>query len=462
MIEVLQTLEGLDDNEKEAIILQWVEHENSKVRKWAIGALTRVHGVEVIPIFKSLRAGEAIAGEIEAFINRIAYPSTWDMFSDRERQRVSGVSLLGVEVVTERKTAGNRTLFSEPEIIEQGSVRVLRVFGESHWNEGDVLPLSSGVAKTGSQFLVFPENGEIHLPATKSGPWVFPPGGPWDGEMTMPGGGIRPGTNFATVALWLEKLSADPKPYADEFLDEALKNAPLSLAFWALRSYRQHLRKETLADLKDRAGLATPRNEGGQTSSLRDMMLYDVTMRTIYGNLWKWDRDRITLLEKILAHPLADEEEAWLFYHANGLEYHPSSASATDWKRMARAARNNSSWKENQLDPRHRMSFDFSEWHYIWAESRSNFDATTAVDYLIERWAIPDYGPNSERAFVNLRGNMLGGSLPLKSAEVKRLRTALAKRLIASGNFATYEEAMEQANGIQSMTWEEIINQPIF
>lgn len=446
-------------NQKEATVLKWVEHKNPKVRKWALGALTRVHGVEVIPILKSLEAGETITAEMKAFINGIGTLLSWDISSDRERQRIPLMSLIGVEVLTEEKTEGQHTLFSQPQVTDPGTVKVLRLFAGSDFKEGEVLPVTSSRGKPGMKFLVSPRNGKIRLPSPVSEkPWNFPPEGQWDGELTLVGGTHRPVIHLKPLEPWLKRLSRQPTPYADEFLDEALRSAPFSVALWALQSHREYVRPETLSMLKEKSGLPAPGKN--DTSSLRNMFLYDMAMRIIYRKLWEWDSDRITLIENILAHPLADKKEAWLLFKANALEYHPSSATSTDWMRLAKAARNNQSWKEVEMDPLHRRMFEHIVWHYTWTESRSKFDASTSIDYLMGRWAIPDRGKPSESAFTNTRGSMLSRSLPLTPGEVERLRTALAQRLRSSGEPVTSEEILGRVRQIQSLTWDEITNQP--
>jgi len=251
MMQVLKNLEDLDDNEKETAVLELVEHENRRVRKWALAALVRVHGVEVIPILKSLETSGTINAERKDFINGIGTPLSWGMFTNRERQRIPSIPLIGVEVLTEEKTEGRRTLFSKPEVIEPRTVKVLRVFVGSDFKEGDVLPVTSGHGKPGTKLLISPRNGEIHLPSHGSWrPWIFPPEGLWDGEFTLLSGARRPEVSLKPLLPWLEKLSRQPSPYADEFLDEALSSAPLSVAVWALRNYQEHLRPETVAKLK--------------------------------------------------------------------------------------------------------------------------------------------------------------------------------------------------------------------
>ena len=455
MMQVLKTLEGLDDIDKETAVLELVEDENPKVRKWALAALVRVHGVDVISILKSLETSEEITAETKDFSNRIGTPLSWQMFTNRERQRIPSVPLIGAEVLTEEKTEGRPTLFSKPEVIEPGTVKVLRVFNGTDFKEGDVLPVTSGHGKPGTKFLISPRNGEICLPSHESGrPWIFPPEGLWDGEFTLLSGARRPEVSLKPILPWLEKLSRQPTPYADEFLDEALSSAPLSVALWALRNYREHLRPETLAKLREASGVDDLSNVG--TYSLRDKILYDAAMRIIYRELWEWDSQRVALLESILAHPLADEREAWLLYNINALEPHPSSGTSADWMRLAKAARNNASWRESWLDPLHRRMFDQMVWNYTWTESQSRFDAASSVDYLVERWSIQDRREPSEADFTDSRGGMLARSLPLNPDEVERLRVALALRLSSSGEPLTSGEIEQRVSQIRSMTWDKI------
>ncbi len=98
-------------------------------------------------------------------------------------------------------------------------------------------------------------------------------------------------------------------------------------------------------------------------------------------------------------------------------------------------------------------------WQFSWTESRAWFDASIGVNYLVERWAIPDRGEPATPHFLDSGGQTLDSSLPLKLEEVEKLRSALAARLAGSGEKLTPDEIEKRVNEIRSMTWEEILNQ---
>lgn len=81
-----------------------------------------------------------------------------------------------------------------------------------------------------------------------------------------------------------------------------------------------------------------------------------------------------------------------------------------------------------------------------------------------ERWCAYGtsgiHGESSEADFTDLRGGILARSVPLKPDEVERLQVALAQRLSSSGEPVTTGEIEERVSQIQSMTWDEIFNQP--
>ncbi|MGF1530006.1 MAG: HEAT repeat domain-containing protein [Puniceicoccaceae bacterium] len=459
MMQILQGLEDIEDSKKAAMVFGLLEHENPKVRKWALGALVRMHGVKIIPILRALNSSEARREETKNFINGPGTPLSWDMFSGGNKQRVASIPLIGVEVLTQVKTVGDHTLFSKPEVVEPGTVKVLRVFAGSGIKAGDILEVASGDGDSGDKFLVWPRDRAVRLPSTyEVGTWSFPPEGPWDGEWTLFGGKERPRVNIQPMLPWLERLSGQPRPYADEFLDEAIRDAPLRVALWALQTYREQLRIETVAWLREQSGLVA--SDTVENLSLRNLILYDSVMRTIFRKLWEWDVEKIALTESILSHPLSDDEEAWLLYDATELEYRPSSATSADWMRLANAARNNASWKEPWLNPIHRQFFERVAWHHTWRESISRFDASPAVTYLVNRWAIPDRGEFSGAQFTDNRGSMLSRSMPLEDDQIEVLRLALEQRLTSSGEPLTPEIVEEQVSQIKARTRDEIIQQP--
>jgi len=457
MMQVLGELEGLDTTRMKQAVLELIGHENDKVRKWAIAALVRVKGARAIADLNSLEPPAEAAADIQNFIRGTGISSACEPLIGAEKRSVPGISLLGVEVLTEAKSEGGHTLFSTPRVIEQGTVKVLRVFSGSNFAEGEIVSVGNFSAKAGEKFLVFPRDERISI-GFPTNTTTFPPEGPWDGGTTRLAYSLEPEIDLTSLEPWFKKLSSNPPPHADEFLEDALRNAPSLVATWALRRFLDDLRPETLEWLRVTSGLS---KAGSAPTSMREMFLYEQAMHYLYGKLWLWSAERIDLFEQIFSYPLSDWEDAWLLQILNNYEgFQPVVASADEWKRLSHAVRHNASWRENWLDPDRQRGLDMLAWSTVQTEALATLDATTSIDYLIDRWAIPDQGERTASGFVESRGSMLAHTIPLRDEEVERLREALAQRLTTSDEPPPPEEVEKRIKEIQARTWDEILAQP--
>ncbi len=454
LMQILKAIEALDDTEKEQAVVPLLESENRTVRQWALAALARVKGPDVLPILEQFRDSEVASG-----IG--GYP--WARPGEQEDEIVSLPPLLGVEIMTAPTMSGPPNFMEPPpHIIEPGTVKVLHVFSGSGVEVGEILPAETGNFEPGTKFLVMHREGDIHLLDEFAGSWAwdFPPQGRWDGEnKRLSNAPHIPHMSIDPLLPWLNKISNGTGPSAGDFLDEAIRHAPWRVAMWVLNKYPYALRPDTMEWLEESLGVnsQTPNPD----ASLLNMFLYDKVMGINFRQLWQWNPQRDWIMEQILSYPLTNDDEAWLLYtiFETYSDVIPSKL-ADRWIRLAEAARNNTSWRQDWIHPHFKRRFEHIAWSYTLVESRATFDPAPAIAYLLDRWAIPDRDEPGTPILMDHWGSGLARSLPLQAEDVEKLRAALSARLASSGTPPEPESVESRLNEIQAMTWQEIVDQP--